>query len=215
MDLKSTIAKWIGEGSLIVISILLAFYLENIRENINRKNELIDDLVELKESIATDTLVFYNVAIRAVPINDSIYRQLNDSLEVGVRAKTIIALLDQTNPGPTYRNWILERLLQGSELIELDRITKNWLWDYITMLEFYQNGDRKMLLTNEQAIEQLVYSGISKNGICSPESLGMIRRLVMHNRDLLKKMKLDLLAHADHALPVMDQLDKKIAELSK
>src|SRR5436190_19178926 len=128
-DFRLKIIKWISEGSLIVVSVLLAFFVENKRQDWAAERQLVSNLKELKESISDDTLVLLNIRRYYVPTKDTLDRETLDLINDGARVSYILQGLcskDHLN----YRNWTVLRMLEGDELNAMDKAFINEIWEY-------------------------------------------------------------------------------------
>src|SRR6267154_3002164 len=109
--MRDKIIKGIVEFFLIVFSVLLAFYLEEMRQSGNERTELIAKLKELKHSINGDSIEFLNKCQLLAQVEDSIQAEIKSIIN---RERTVEILngLQGTRYYYPIRNWTLEKMLE-------------------------------------------------------------------------------------------------------
>lgn len=158
---KIIVFKWLGECFLIVISVLLAFYLEQLRQSNEDKNDLIEKLQELRISITRDTtlltLKFQKMLLRVDDSIKSVLRQIDRN----VRADNIIATLDKTMYYFPINNWTLERILQDKLISRLSLEFQNSLHAYKHNISWTTDTSEKALFENDNSVKILLWSNLA------------------------------------------------------
>lgn len=230
---RRNLAKWIIEGLLIVLSVLLAFYVENIRQDRAEQKSLIKSLHELKESIAVDTVAFRIIAEDFIPELDTTYQEiLKISMNPKDTARYVLQLLIlMNNEVPKYTNWTLSRMLQNDELKDLDWDFKKGLLEYAMSLEDLEKADREIIQENNKKALSLIFSGLRyKDDYAKLYGLGadqpiiryrayrdssivysdQLKGLIIHNLIALQSHRYKLLNHGDNAKAIIMQIDEKL-----
>jgi len=154
--MKYKIAKGVIEVILIAFSVLLAFYLEDLRQNANEKKELILKLKELKNSVAVDSIESenkYRLLIQLDSTIHSVLKQINNKNN----AATILNSFRNTRFYSPLRNWTLERMLKSESFDKLSANLKKTLEPYDFDRNFAQEAVENQIYVSDQKIEGYLY----------------------------------------------------------
>ncbi len=127
--MKDKIIKGVIEFFLIVFSVLLAFYLEEMRQSANERNELIVKLKELKHSINEDSLGFINKCKFLAQVEDSIQAEIKRIVNKR-NATMILNGFQGTRYYFPIRNWTLEKMLEDDSFSKVSNDLKESLVNY-------------------------------------------------------------------------------------
>lgn len=213
---KRNVLRWLTEGALILISVLLAFYLESKRQDWKEKAQLIDDLRELRQSIVTDSVAFYMKGSEMLPEVDTIYGHI---LAKDWNSDQVIGSLSSDPYLFEYKNWTLERLLQGDQLRHLSVNFRNSMWFYRWQLYNNVGSNESNLKANTQRINDLIWTHLKfKTGSKRPSDSTILysdelSSLIRYNMRLMNNIKSSTQRIPKFSKETIDLIDGELKNL--
>lgn len=153
--MREKITKGFIEFFLILFSVLLAFYLEDARQNINEKKELVRKLQELRASLRKDSTDFEDKQVFLKKTEDS----LQSLIIMIVRRKNATSIKNGVSGARFYyslRNWTLERELEHGSLDKFSSGLREALYEYTSHRNFATEAIESPIYVKDREIEAFV-----------------------------------------------------------
>jgi hypothetical protein len=225
--------RLLAESTMIIFSVLLAFYFENLRQERADRQTLISDLKELAESIKDDTLVMGNIGRYFIRDADTVYRETLNHIRDREPVEGIIVQLWLVDP-LNYHNWTVKRMLDGDELKTMETTFRNEIWEYNRFLDDMLNGNVKTINDNNKKVLELIFSRLEyKDEFSQIHALSdtmpllryqqyrdssvvysdQVKGYIVHNLTALGYFRFQIKWHRERAIPTIKMVEDKIREL--
>ncbi|MBX2897466.1 MAG: hypothetical protein KF763_18635 [Cyclobacteriaceae bacterium] len=174
----SKIGKWLSECLLIVISVLMAFLIEEKRQVTNRKDTLATLLNDLQSSFTEDSFKI-NLRIKSLVYLDSVNEVIQLTHDAN-QTSDYIMNLDVYN---VVSNYTLERTLNDPNLGLTSASYRQAIHNYNRWLTYVDEYYEKRYDTNCQLLEDLIYENGNQFQLTAA-----FRGLLQKNRDLISEL---------------------------
>src|SRR5260221_3828793 len=153
--MKDKIIKWVIEFFLIVFSVLLAFYFEDVRQKASEKKELILKLKQLRHSLSVDSTEYahkFQFLARA----DSFIQVELKQIAQKENVKVILEGFRNTQFYYPIKNWSLEKILEDDSFDQLSNDLKEALYSYNFERDFPYAAVENTIYEKDKEMDQFV-----------------------------------------------------------
>ena len=160
--MKEKIIKGIIEFFLIVFSVLLAFYLEDMRQRANEKKELVTKLKQLRSSLIVDSSAFAG-KFKFLAQADSLIQMELKRIIKKENARVVLTGFFNTRFYFPIRNWSLKKMLEDDSFNMLSGNLKEALYSYDFDRNFPDEAVENAIYEKDKEMEMYVHQNLKYN----------------------------------------------------